>query len=218
MTDEPAPALDPATFDLDAWLDGVQRLRAVKTLYARRDLMPRIDEIVDELGPLKDKLDASNERASDSSIADAGADAARAEQLKTELKSLWGSYEASGVDFELEQLPSDDYDAVIDAVEATHPEPAFDAPEIEQARVATLRNQLAAREILKRSVKAAGPHGKPRAPIDVTDEMLSKLSSRFGIDQFGELIGQARALTLEGRVDAPFSRRVSSILGESTST
>lgn len=209
------PQLDPETFDLDSWLEGAQRLRAVVTVYARRDLMAEIDQIVAELGPLDEKLKGDD--APDRSMTEAGADAARAEELRTRLREVWAQYEASGVDFELEQMASEDYDEMVAEVERQHPAPPFDASEAKQLEVAEERNRLSAKLLVIGCIIAAGPHGKPRKPVTMTLATLEKLTRRFGIDQAGELVGTARALTLESRVDAPFSRTVSQLLAESTS-
>lgn len=215
------PDLDPAGFDLDGWLDGVKRPQAVVTLYARQDLDPQINSIVAELEPLVTKMgDKDNYKGDTLSGPDAtrAADQNRCDELKQQLRNLWAQYEASGVDFELTQLSSDEYDRIVDEVEGKHPEPAFDAPDVERVRVATERNALNAQLMTLRSVTAAGPTGQPRTPLTLTAETLVKLEKQFGVRQMSDLFGQVRALTLaEIGVDVPFSQRVSQALGESTS-
>lgn len=214
MTD--APQLDPETFDLDSWLEGVHRPRVVVPLYARGDLMPQIDEIVAELEPLIQQRDAG-QKTEDVSLADVGSDAARIEELRGQLSELWAQYEASGVDFELTQMASDDVEALINEIEKEIPTPPFDASEADRERALELRNELSARLIVIGCVTAVGPHDKPRTSTTLTRDAFAKITQKFGVPEISKLIGQARALTYESRVDAPFSRRVSAALGESNS-
>lgn len=210
-----APGLDPATFDLDAWLDGVQRPRAIVTLYARPDLMASIDALVAELEPLLARRDAQQD--ADVALVDVGQDGARIAELRAELKNEWEQYEASGMDVELTQMPAQDVDDLMLAVHQEIPDPDPDAAEAERLSVIDRRNRITADRLVIGSVTAAGPHGQPRTPASFTAATLAKMRTRFGVDQVSELISQARLLAFEGQVDAPFSRRVSAALTETLS-
>lgn len=225
VTTDPAADADrhmpnPATFDLNAWLDGVTRTQAVVTLNARQDLGPRIDELVEQLRELNERIrDAGR---SERSVVDAGetsvVDVAERDRVKAELARLWEEFESSGVDFELTQMSSTEYDAAIEKVDQRHPEPAFDADDAERAKVRALRESYGSDLIVLGSVTGYGPHGQPRVKARLDDELLKRMQDQFGIRQYAELVGEARALTLvHQEVDAPFSRRVSDALTEDTS-
>lgn len=214
-TDDHTETLSPDAFDLDSWLDGVTRNRATVTLYARQDLVSRVDELAVELQVLIDQAKAENK--SDRSLAEAPATAERDEK-RAELKQAWEQLQKSGADFQLTQMTVDEYDAAMAVVNERHPQLPYTATDEDRETVQQAREDLGGELLVLGSVTATGPHGGDLADIKLTPQQFVKMGQRFGLRQMGELVGRARELTLLSiEVDAPFSQRVSDALTADTS-
>lgn len=195
--------LDPDTFDLDAWIDGVKPLQQSVTLYSRGDLMPGIDDLVSKMQALP--ADAENDRTL--------GEPSKREQLREQLRAAWADYEASGIVVTLQQISSETLENISNEVRTAYPPPADQADTAETERVDMERNSALGMAILKRSVVDAGPTNGPRAPL--RPEHVDKLSAKLPVPEFGRLIEAAQSLAFTGVVDTPFSQRVSAALDES---
>lgn len=193
--------LDPDTFDLDAWIDGVKPLQQTVTLYSRGDLMPGIDELVDQLQALP--ADADRERSL--------AEPSKRDQLREQLRAAWYEYEQSALVVTLQQIGGETLEQITAEVRDAYP-PAAAEDLAERERVEMERNSAMGMEILKRAVVDAGPLNGPR--VAVRPEHVVKLSSKLPIPEFSRLIEAAQSLAFSGVVDAPFSQRVSAALDE----
>lgn len=85
------PALDPATFDLDAWIGGATATVRAVTLYARADLIAEIDELSRQLRIAESIPD------DDRSMGDPSP-----EGIRQQLEQLAQAFEASALVFKVE--------------------------------------------------------------------------------------------------------------------
>lgn len=200
------PTLNPATFDLDSWLEGVKPLRQTCTLYADGTSMGRVNEIVLEMATLKPQS------SGDSSMGDKP----RIEVLRDELRDVWATVEASGVTFELQQPPSDDVESVTRTVNAAVPLPVGeDRANADLQSLFDQRNQMFGTELAHLAiVGAVRPDGSRNTP---TPAQIDKLRKKFGQPEMERLNTAISEIALSGQVTAPFSQAVSAILAETAS-
>jgi hypothetical protein len=91
------PAIDPATFDLDAWIDGAQRTERSAVVYARPDLLAEIDHL--------DRQIESSRRAGPD---DRGLDDPTPESLREKRDQLVAAFHASALEVRVRGLTRDE--------------------------------------------------------------------------------------------------------------
>lgn len=91
ITTDETPDLDPATFDLDAWIGGVTGTVRAVTIYQRPDLLGQIDELQRQLRV------AESVPAEDRGMNDATPDG-----IRNQIEQIAREFEASGVVFKIE--------------------------------------------------------------------------------------------------------------------
>lgn len=97
---DPVPEpIDPATFDLDAWIDGAQRTERSAVVYARPDLLAQIDHL--------DQAIASVRRVEPE---DRGVNDPTPESLRQERDQLVAQFHASALEVRVRGLTRDDID------------------------------------------------------------------------------------------------------------
>lgn len=185
------PGADPAAFDVDAWIAQAARPQRTVTIYARADLIARLDEIDAEVTRLRRTHAQQASAAGDASLEDAAPDTGgRIAALEAEWDATAAQFSASAMPVTIRGLTEAEQAAAVRAAGTSDPTLAK-AQNAEWAELVGLHIVAAA---------IVSPH--------MTLDQVRAVHARIGGAAFAPLANAVRALTNQAPVvpATPFSK------------